>query len=55
MKANKAQGQTLAKVGIYLGQDFFSHGQMDVALSRCGDPKGIKILKRQSKAQQESH
>ena len=47
MTANKAQGQTLAKVGIYLGKDFFSHGQLYVALSRSGDPEGIKILKRQ--------
>ena len=50
MTANKAQGQTLAKVGIYLGKDFFSHGQLYVALSRCGDPEGIKILKRQAKS-----
>ena len=49
MTANKAQGQTLAKVGIYLGRDFFSHGQLYVALSRCGDRQGIKILKRQAK------
>ena len=50
MTANKAQGQTLAKVGIYLGKDLFSHGQLYVALSRCGDPEGIKILKRQAKS-----
>ena len=46
MTANKAQGQTLGKVGIYLGTDFFSHGQLYVAMSRCGDPNSIKILKR---------
>ena len=49
MTANKAQGQTLKRVGIYLGRDFFSHGQLYVALSRCGDRKGIRILKRQAK------
>jgi len=46
MTANKAQGQTLAKVGLYLGTDFFSHGQLYVALSRCGDRKCIKVLSR---------
>ena len=49
MTANKSQGQTLSRVGIYLGQDFFSHGQLYVALSRCGDRSGIKILSRVGK------
>ena len=46
MTANKSQGQTLARVGIYLGQDFFSHGQLYVALSRCGNRSEIRILTR---------
>lgn len=46
MTANKAQGQTLQRIGIYLANDFFSHGQLYVALSRCGDPRCIKILNR---------
>ena len=46
MTANKAQGQTLARVGIYLGRDFFSHGQLYVALSRCGNREDIRILTR---------
>ena len=49
MTANKAQGQTLSRVGIYLGTDFFSHGQLYVAMSRCGNPSSIKILKRKDK------
>ena len=49
MTANKSQGQTLARVGIYLGQDFFSHGQLYVGLSRCGNRKEIKILSRVGK------
>ena len=47
MTSNKAQGQTLSKVGIYLGKDFFSHGQLYVALSRCGQKTSIKILKKE--------
>ena len=33
--SNKAQGQTLSHVGIYLKQGFFSHGQLYVAMSSC--------------------
>jgi len=32
---NKAQGQTLQRVGIYLPTDMFSHGQLYVAMSRA--------------------
>ena len=46
MTSNKSQGQTLNRVGIYLGQDFFSHGQLYVALSRCGNQDKIRILTR---------
>ncbi|GAA0185858.1 hypothetical protein LIER_33146 [Lithospermum erythrorhizon] len=35
MTINKAQGQTLDFVGIYLKQPVFSHGQLYVALSRA--------------------
>ena len=44
MTANKAQGQTLAKVGIYIAREFFSHGQLYVAISRVGDGSCVKIL-----------
>ena len=37
--SNKAQGQTLSHVGIYLKQGFFSHGQLYVAMSRVGSTK----------------
>jgi ATP-dependent DNA helicase PIF1 len=47
--ANKSQGQTLKFVGIYLGTEFFSHGQVYVSLSRVGDKKKILIFRRDKK------
>ena len=44
MTVNKAQGLTLMKVGLYLKDDVFSHGQLYVALSRCGDQENLAIL-----------
>ena len=44
MTANKAQGQTLSKVGLYLEKDFFSHGQLYVGISRVGNANDLKIL-----------
>lgn len=44
MTINKAQGQTLRRVGLYLPHPCFSHGQLYVALSRTGDPYGIKVM-----------
>ena len=44
LTANKAQGQTLDMVGVYISREFFSHGQLYVALSRVGDMKSVRIL-----------
>jgi ATP-dependent DNA helicase PIF1 len=44
MTINKAQGQTLKRVGIDLCTDVFGHGQLYVALSRCGSEDGIFVM-----------
>ena len=44
MTINKAQGQTLEYVSIWLGDEHdFTHGQLYVALSRVSDFLNIKI------------
>ncbi|XP_022015125.1 uncharacterized protein LOC110914650 [Helianthus annuus] len=41
---NKSQGQSLSKVGLYLKDPVFTHGQLYVALSRVKTREGVKIL-----------
>ena len=44
MTINKAQGQTMKFVGIYLPSPVFTHGQLYVALSRVSSSSKICIM-----------
>jgi ATP-dependent DNA helicase PIF1 len=44
MTINKAQGQTLKMVGIFLPKPVFTHGQLYVAMSHIGCLEGVKLL-----------
>ncbi|GFS15020.1 PIF1 helicase [Elysia marginata] len=43
MTANKAHGQTLSRVRIYLPEPLFSHGQQYVGLSRGGPKDNVRL------------
>lgn len=44
MTINKAQGQTLGKVGVFLSGPVFAHGQLYVALSRCTSLSNLRVV-----------
>ena len=41
--SNKGQGQSYDKAGIHLDTDFFTHGQLYVALSRVGSQDNVRV------------
>ena len=41
---NKSQWQTFERVGIYLPESVFTHGQLYVAFSRPTSREGVKVL-----------
>jgi ATP-dependent DNA helicase PIF1 len=46
MIINKAQGQTLQTMGVYLPKLVFCHEQLYVAFSRCSSRQGVRVLVR---------
>ena len=46
MTINKSQGQTLSKVGVWLNDSCFGHGQLYVCISCVGSPKNIRFAIR---------
>jgi len=46
MIINKAQGQTLQTMGVYLPKLVFCHEQLYVAFSRCNSRQGVRVLVR---------
>jgi ATP-dependent DNA helicase PIF1 len=53
MTINKAQGQTVHNMGLYLPTPCFSHGQLYVALSRATSRSNVKILIENSEREEE--
>jgi ATP-dependent DNA helicase PIF1 len=48
MTINKSQEQTFDRVGIYLPEPVFSHGQLYVAFSRATSREGVKVVVKET-------
>jgi len=53
MSINKAQGQTIPYMGLYLPNYVFTHGQLYMALSRVQLKNNIKILVKNGKVNEQ--
>ena len=42
--ANKSQGQTMNRIGIYLSREMFSHGQNYVSQSRVTSKNNLSVM-----------
>jgi hypothetical protein len=51
MTINKAQGQTLRRVGLFLPSAVFSHGQLYVALSRVATSADLRVVLEEAPGQ----
>ena len=50
LTVNKSQGQMMKYAGLHLNLGVFSHGQMFVGCSRCGDPENLFIYANGTRA-----
>ena len=55
MTINKSQGQSLEKIGLYIENEIFTHGQLYVAISRVKSPNGLFILIHKSMDKYPNH
>jgi ATP-dependent DNA helicase PIF1 len=44
LRNDKCQGQTLHRVGVYLKEPVFTHGQLYVAVSRVNNENGLYVV-----------